>query len=35
VRETDKLEGSWVPRASLPALAEQMETWSQIVLEAL
>jgi predicted NUDIX family phosphoesterase len=35
VKETDKLEGSWVPRASLPALAEQMETWSQIVLEAL
>jgi predicted NUDIX family phosphoesterase len=35
VKETDKLEGSWVPRASLPALAEQMETWSQIALEAL
>lgn len=35
VRETEKLEGFWVKRCDLPALSEQMETWSQFVTEAL
>ena len=35
VRETEKLEGLWLRRAELPACAGQMETWSQIALEAL
>jgi predicted NUDIX family phosphoesterase len=35
VRETEKLSGEWLPAESLPALAEQMESWSQIALEAL
>ncbi|MDR1131725.1 MAG: NUDIX domain-containing protein [Oscillospiraceae bacterium] len=35
VRETEKLEGFWVKRDALPALASQMETWSQLVLSAL
>ena len=35
VRETEKLAGEWVLRGALPALAARMETWSQIILEAL
>ena len=35
VRETEKLEGFWVKRSELPALSEQMETWSQFVTQAL
>lgn len=35
VRETEKLSGEWVPVTELPALAEQMESWSQIALGAL
>ena len=35
VRETEKLEGLWVGRSQLPALREQLETWSQIVAAAL
>lgn len=35
VRETEKLEGFWVKRSELPALSEQMETWSQFVIQAI
>jgi predicted NUDIX family phosphoesterase len=35
VRETEKLSGEWVPAKALPALAEQMESWSQIALTAI
>ena len=35
VLETEKLEGFWVKRSELPALSEQMETWSQFVTKAL
>ena len=35
VRETEKLAGSFMPIAALPALREQMEGWSQIALEVL
>lgn len=35
VRETEKLEGFWTRRAELPALKEQMETWSQFAVDAL
>lgn len=35
VRETDKMTGRWAPLAELPALREQMETWSQIVYDEL
>jgi len=35
VRETEKLEGSWVARSRLPALEDRMENWSRIVLPAL
>ncbi len=35
VLETEKLEGFWVKRSELPALSEQMETWSQFVTRAL
>jgi predicted NUDIX family phosphoesterase len=35
VRETEKLSGEWVRRTELSALREQMESWSQIVLEVL
>lgn len=34
VRETEKMTGRWAPLAELSALREQMETWSQIVLDA-
>ncbi|MEA4895337.1 MAG: NUDIX domain-containing protein [Oscillospiraceae bacterium] len=35
VLETEKLEGFWVKRSDLPALSEQMETWSQFVTKAI
>lgn len=35
VRETDKMTGRWVEAAELPALREQLETWSQIVYDEL
>ena len=35
VRETEKMTGRWAPIAELPALREQMETWSQIVFDSL
>ena len=35
VRETEKLEGSWLPIRELGALADQLETWSQIVAPAI
>jgi predicted NUDIX family phosphoesterase len=35
VRETEKLEGGFVPMCSLPTLAPQMETWSQIIMPRL
>ena len=35
VRETEKMTGRWVERAELPALREQLETWSQIVYDTL
>ena len=33
VRETEKMTGRWVAQSELPALREQMETWSQIVYD--
>lgn len=33
VRETEKMTGRWARAAELPALREQMETWSQIVYD--
>lgn len=33
VRETEKMTGRWVRAAELPALREQMETWSQIMYD--
>ena len=33
VRETDKMSGSWVPRAALAESRDRMETWSQIVYD--
>lgn len=35
VRETEKLAGEWVSLANISTLAPEMETWSQIALEAL
>lgn len=35
VRETEKMTGRWVDVAELPALREQLETWSQIVYDEL
>ena len=35
VRETEKLEGFWVKKSELPALAEQLEGWSKIAMEAI
>lgn len=35
VRETEKMTGRWVDAAELPALREQLETWSQIVYDTL
>jgi predicted NUDIX family phosphoesterase len=33
IRETEKMTGSWIGRAQLPNMREQMETWSQIVYD--
>ncbi|MGZ5493860.1 MAG: NUDIX domain-containing protein [Thermoanaerobaculia bacterium] len=33
IRETDKMTGSWTPRADLAPLRERMETWSQLVYD--
>jgi predicted NUDIX family phosphoesterase len=35
VRETEKMTGDWLPRRELAPLRESMETWSQIVHDAL
>ena len=35
VRETEKMTGRWVEVGELPALREQLETWSQIVYDEL
>jgi predicted NUDIX family phosphoesterase len=35
VRETEKMTGRWVPRAELAEHREAMETWSQIVYDAV
>lgn len=35
VRETEKLSGSFMPIAAMPALRDKMEGWSQIALEVL
>jgi predicted NUDIX family phosphoesterase len=35
VRETEKMTGSFVPRAELATMREAMETWSQVVYDAL
>ena len=35
VRETDKMNGSWIARVELRALRERMETWSQIVYDEI
>ena len=35
VRETEKLAGQWAKRSELRELMPRMETWSQIVVEAL
>jgi len=35
IRETEKLEGFWVLRSELKDLYDQMETWSQFVLQAI
>ena len=35
VRETEKMTGSWTPRAALAPLRAAMESWSQIVYDRL
>jgi predicted NUDIX family phosphoesterase len=35
IRETDKLTGSFVPAASVAAVAELLETWSRLAFEFL
>ena len=35
IRETEKLEGFWVKRPELNELYDQMETWSQFVIQAI
>lgn len=35
VRETEKMTGRWAARAELAELRERMETWSEIVYDAL
>ena len=35
VRETEKLEGFWIPRKELQSKLSEMETWSQLVVKAL
>lgn len=34
VRETEKLEGFWIPKKDLADLTGEMETWSQLVVSA-
>lgn len=34
VRETEKLEGFWIPKKDLASLMDEMETWSQLVVKA-
>jgi len=33
VRETEKMNGRWVPTAQLASMRDRMETWSQIVFD--
>ena len=35
IRETEKMTGEWTAREALAPLRDQMETWSQIVYDAL
>jgi predicted NUDIX family phosphoesterase len=35
VRETDKLEGDFAEPAAVRAVYDRLETWSQLVLDAL
>ena len=35
VREKDKLEGFWAKRSALASLREEMETWSQLVVNII
>ena len=35
VRETEKLRGAWLELSELPALKEEMETWSSLLLDTL
>ena len=35
VRETEKLEGFWIPRKELHSKLSEMETWSQFVVKSL
>ena len=35
VKETDKMTGEWMPRAALGNVRAAMESWSQIVYDAL
>lgn len=35
IRETEKMTGRWIARAELTEFRDRMETWSQIVLDAL
>lgn len=35
VKETEKLSGEWINKSELRSLAPQMETWSQIALDAI
>ena len=35
IRETEKMTGDWLPRRELAPLRESMETWSQIVYDAI
>ena len=35
VRETEKLEGFWVKQSELKELYDQMETWSQFVIQTI
>ena len=35
VKETDKMSGQWMPRPQLSTIRNEMESWSQIVYDAL
>jgi len=35
IRETEKMSGDWLPRRELTSLRDLMETWSQIVYDAI